>query len=441
MKTTSRLFLTLAVLGVIALLPAVAFAQQTGIQFYRPADQRGVYIFETPKEDTVAFTGLNVKWGAAFTQQFQSLSHENTPIVVEGTTINPLIGIGTGFNLATANLNMDAQLADGIRVNLITYLSSRHHPEAWVKGGFFQIDKLPMFNNEALDNLMNYLTLRVGHFEINYGDGHFRRTDNGNAMHNPFVGNYILDAFTTEIGAEVYFRHNGFLVMGGVTGGEIQGGIIEPNAGSRKPAFLGKIGYDSQFTPDFRGRLTGSVYTTASSARNTLYGGDRAGSRYYMAMDAPGATTAGAFTSGRINPGLVDQITAIQINPFVKFQGLELFGILEFASGANHAETAQDASRSVTHYVGEALYRFGTREQIYLGGRYGVLSGEIAPGLDVSVDRIQVGGGWFVTPNILAKLEYVNQNYNDFPGTAGYQGGRLHGGRFHGLMIEGVVAF
>jgi hypothetical protein len=137
------------------------------------------------------------------------------PFIVEGAAqVNPLIGIGSGFNLATANLNIDAQLADGIRVNLITYLSSRHHPEAWVKGGFFQIDKLPMFNSEALDNLMDYVTFRVGHFEINYGDGHFRRTDNGNAMHNPFVGNYILDAFTTEIGAELYFRHNGFLANG-----------------------------------------------------------------------------------------------------------------------------------------------------------------------------------------------------------------------------------
>jgi hypothetical protein len=441
MKTMHRLFLQLAVFAVIALLPISAFAQQTGIQFYRPADQRGVYIFETPKEDTVAFRGLSVKWGAAFTQQFQSLSHENTPITVDGAVVNPLIGIGTGFNLATANLNMDAQLADGIRVNLITYLSSRHHPEAWVKGGFFQIDKLPMFNSQALDNLFEYLTLRVGHFEINYGDGHFRRTDNGNAMHNPFVGNYILDAFTTEIGAEAYVRANGFLAMVGVTGGEIQGGLIKPNAGKRAPSILGKIGYDSQITPDLRGRLTGSVYTTSSSARNTLYGGDRAGSRYYLAMDAPGSSPAAAFTSGRINPGLVDQITAVQINPFIKYRGLELFGIIEFASGSNHAETAADVTRSVNHYVAEALYRFGPREQIYLGGRYNVLSGEIASNLDVSVDRIQIGGGWFVTPNILAKVEYVNQSYNDFPGTPAYQGGRLHEGRFNGIMVEGVVAF
>jgi hypothetical protein len=28
----------------------------------------------------------------------------------------------------------------------------------------------------ALNNLMKYATIRVGHFEINYGDAHFRRS-------------------------------------------------------------------------------------------------------------------------------------------------------------------------------------------------------------------------------------------------------------------------
>ena len=53
---------------------------------------------------------------------------------------------------------------------------------------------------------MQIVTVRVGHFEINYGDAHFRRSDNGNAIYNPFVGNYIMDAFTTEIGGEVYLK-------------------------------------------------------------------------------------------------------------------------------------------------------------------------------------------------------------------------------------------
>lgn len=72
----------------------------------------------------------------------------------------------------------------------------------WLKDGFILIDKLPV-NLGPLNALMEYATIRVGHFEINYGDAHFRRSDNGSAMFNPFVGNYIMDAFTTEIGGEV----------------------------------------------------------------------------------------------------------------------------------------------------------------------------------------------------------------------------------------------
>ncbi len=55
--------------------------------------------------------------------------------------------MSTGFNLAAANLNFDVQLDDGIRVFLENYMASRHHNEFWVKGGYIQIDKLPMFNN------------------------------------------------------------------------------------------------------------------------------------------------------------------------------------------------------------------------------------------------------------------------------------------------------
>ena len=76
--------------------------------------------------------------------------------------------------------------------------------------------------------------------EINYGDAHFRRSDNGNAIYNPFVGNYIMDAFTTEIGGEVYLKTGSVIAMGAVTGGEIRGTVLTP--GQRGPAFIGKLG-------------------------------------------------------------------------------------------------------------------------------------------------------------------------------------------------------
>ena len=91
---------------------------------------------------------------------------------------------------------------------------------------------------------MEYVTLRVGHFAINYGDAHFRRTDNGHAIYNPFVGNYMMEAFTTEIGGEVYLRNQGIIAMAAVTGGEIRGTVLSP--GKRGPTVIGKLGVDRQ---------------------------------------------------------------------------------------------------------------------------------------------------------------------------------------------------
>jgi len=55
---------------------------------------------------------------------------------------------------------------------------------------------------------------------------------------------------------------------------------------------------------------------------------------------------------------------------------------------------------------------------------------------DVGADRWQVGGGWFVTPNVLMKAEYVTQEFTGYPTT-----NIRRGGKFNGFMVEGVVAF
>ncbi len=421
----------LLILFAIAGLSVAAVAQglQRDMQYWRSYDQRGVNVFETGKIDSVGFEGMRVRIGGHFTQQWQNLTHSNTAapnLDANNVNLNQLMNIGAGTNLATANLNIDVALADGVRLNLVTYLSSRNHSEAWVKGGFLQVDKLSFLNIGNTDWFDNHFTLRVGHMEINYGDAHFRRTDNGNAMYNPFVGNYIMDAFTTEVGGELYYQNNGIIAMVAVTGGEIQGGVTNPDR--RKPNFIGKLGYDKNITDDVRLRLTGSIYTTEASSRNTLYGGDRAGSRYYMVMvNAPNAFT------GRINPNQADNITAFVLNPFLKIKGLELFGNFEQSTGKAANEVQ---NRTWNQFGADAVYRFGVSEKFYLAGRYNTVNGPLAGGLEVSLDRIQVGGGWFVTRNILAKLEYVSQNYNDFA-----QSDIRNGGKFNGLMIEGVIGF
>jgi len=403
------------------------------MQYFRAHDKRGINVFETTKDPGVEFTGFRLDFNAAFTSQVQNLSHSNTalPNIVDGVNQNELADIGFGFNNSTANLYLHAQLAPGIRVALSTYLSSRHHPEAWVKDGYLQIDESPI-DWVPLKALMQIVTIRVGHMEINYGDAHFRRSDNGNALYNPFVGNYIMDAFTTEIGAEVYLKPGNFIAMAAVTGGEMRGTVLNP--GQRGPAFIGKLGFDRQMTEDLRVRLTGSFYNANRSMNNTLYGGDRAGSRYYYVLENTQAAEASQFTSGLINPGFRNEVTAFQINPFVKFRGLEVFGVLERSEGRAANEPNE---RVWKQYAVDTVYRFLADEKLFVGVRYNRAEGTLA-GIpnELGAERWQVGGGWFILPGLLAKVEYVDQKFFGYPATH-----IRNGGRFHGLIAEGVVAF
>lgn len=85
----------------------------------------------------------------------------------------------------------------------------------------------------------------------------------------------------------------------------------------------------------------------------------------------------------------------------------------------------------------DTVYRFMPDESLFVGVRYNKAVGELAGVTgDVGADRWQVGGGWFITPHILAKAEYVNQKYFGYP-TANIRSG----GKFNGMMLEGVIAF
>lgn len=455
------LYLRHVLILTLGLLTGTTFAQDLKLNFFRANDQRGVNVFETSKEDLVPFDGVKVVLGGHFTQQFQSLSHENTAAprwVGEGENardLNQLVDLNPGFNLATANLNIDVQLADGIRLHLVTYLSSRHHTEAWVKGGYIQFDKLPL-NVDFLDEVMKYVTVKVGHMEINYGDAHFRRTDNGNAIYNPFVGNLVMDGFNTEIGGEVYYQNKGFIGMVGLTNGELNASVTN---GQNNPAIYGKLGFDKQLKDNLRVRLTTSVYHTSDlNHTNHLYSGDRTGSRYYLALQPAyvrdwrtgnirSANATADFRTGRFNPGFTAHITSWMVNPFVKVGGLEVFGTFETTIGGNArtVNAIKDANNGdiVSEELGrwnqvaiEGIYRFFPKENLFVGYRYNTVSDARAETDAQSINRHQIGAGWFITRNVLLKTEYVSQTYNNFA-SDDYR----NGGKFNGVMVEAVVGF
>lgn len=434
--------------------------------YWRPYDQRGINVFETSKAaDSLAYTGPRIRFGAGFTQQFQNLKHEN-PLAINNSvgSFSPAVAgnklkvITAGFQTAQANLYTDIQLADGIRLNVTTYLSSKHHNEAWVKGGYIQFDKLP-FKGQFWSDLMKITTVKIGHFEVNYGDEHFRRPDGGQTLYSPFMEGNIMDEFATEIGGEIYLQKNGLLGMVGVTNGMIKGNVDSLYAASnpdgdyhKSPSLLFKAGIDKQLTSSIRTRFTASYYGNQSCGSNTLFGGDRTGSNYQYIMElnsanpssATGAGTPLAF-SGRFNPGFSKKINTVMLNGFVKASGLELFGTYETAKGRTATETTD---RSVKQFAIEGIYRLGAAENLFVGARYNTVSGRLKAAVaDVNLNRTAFAAGWFLTRNVLLKGEYVIQHYNDFenafPSTtsAGLSTDYRAGGKFHGYVIEAVVGF
>ncbi len=413
MKTITKHIVVLAVMALMVVGNAVA-QQVSGLQYYTAPGKAMLNQFENPKTNTVEFEGLKVHVGGDFALQFQGISQTNSG--------DSLAELGNNFNLPTANLNFDVQLAPGMRMHLRTYLSSRHHTEAYVKGGFLQIDQLDFVEEGFLSDVMEVVTIKVGMDQINYGDTHFRRSDNATALYNPFVGNYIMDSFTTEPFMEVTYQSNGIIGVIGATNGRLNQSVTSTDDGF---VLFGKLGYDSQINEDLRLRLTGSFYnSTDKGTRDYIYGGDRAGSRYYKIAD-------GGDFSGRYNPRFAYQ-TAFQINPFVKFQGLEFFGVYEMVnSGA-------DAGGGFTQLGAELIYRLGDDEDFFVGGRYNTVSGEQTDASQTrEIDRINIGGGWFMTDNVLTKLEYVKQTY----GGNGYNGSLFQGAEFSGVMLEAVISF
>ncbi len=454
MKTNK---LMLAGAMVLCFSPLLSTAQFQKIDNLRAYDKTGINVFEDPKDTITTFDGLKIKFGAGFTQQFQNLKHKNPDalknnIGAVGTPGNKLRNITPGFMTAQANLFLDVQLADGVRLNITSYLSSRHHNEVWIKGGYIQFDKLP-FKGQIWEDLMEIATIKIGHYEIDYGDAHYRRSDGGNTLFNPFIENNIMDAFATEIGGQVMLRKHGLFGLIGMTNGMIKGNIDSLTAVAnpdgdytKSPSILLKGGFDRQLTTDIRVRVSGSYYGNQGGGSNTLFGGDRTGSNYQYVMEPNtiSESTAMAF-SGRFNPGFTKKINTFMLNGFLKVKGVEVFGTYEQASGRTAKETD---TRDAKQFSVDGVYRFGINENLFIGAKYNTVSarlannatgtgaGPIAYTANVKIDRMAAAAGWFLTKNVMLKGEYVVQKYKDFP-TADIRSG----GKFNGYVVEAVVGF
>ena len=182
------------------------------------------------------------------------------------------------------------------------------------------------------------------------------------------------------------------------------------------------MGYDKELIEDLRVRGTVSGYHVPDEHSGSyLWGGDRAGARYYSVMDTVGGDN---FRSGRWDPSSgQSKMTAIQGALTVSYKGLEVFGFYENMTGVRRG-----ADQHFNQLGIQAKYSY---KSFYLATRYNTVDDNNGS----TVDRLNVGAGWFMTENVLVKLDYVNQNYN------GPAHGHLDGGSFNGLVLEAAISF
>jgi hypothetical protein len=303
------------------------------------------------------------------------------------------------------------------------FLSSRHHNEAWVEGGYMTIDKLPFL--PAADKLMENITIKAGVMMPNYGDAHFYRSTNASVLSNPFVGNWIMDAYTTNPGMEIMFRKNGILALVGANNGRMNYG--RGNNIGEDLVLNFKAGYDKDINDDLRVRGTVSGYIVPEGHSSSyLWGGDRAGARYYdvMLWNDQSLMNAGNAKTGRWDPASgQSEMFSYQANLYLKDKGLEVFGIYENMTGVRRG-TDQ-------HFTQTAIQATYTYKSFYVGTRLN----KVDDNNGSTVNRMNLGGGWFMTENIVVKLDYVSQSYN------GPAHGAIDGGEFSGLVMEAAISF
>jgi hypothetical protein len=389
----------------------MAFMLSIGISIYAQ--------FEEDKLNPEDFKDLKVKVGADFALQYQGISHEAD---VE------LIDLKKNINLPTANMDIIADLAPGIRLTMNTFLSSRHHNEAWVEGGYLLIDYLPFL--PAANKIMKYVSIKAGVMMPDYGDAHFFRSTNAAVTKNPFVGNWIMDAYTTNPGMEITFRKNGILAVVGANNGRMnygRGGDLAEDL-----VFNWKLGYDTHLNENVRLRATLSGFHVGEGHSGaTLWDGDRAGARYYNVMQlydatTPSNNTADAnFRSGRWSPGANQtEMNTYMANLYFEVNDLQLFGIYETMKGAK-GTTDQEFSQ----LAAQAIYHIG---DLYVGGRWNKVEDKLS---NSTVERYNLGGGWNMLKYVVVKLDYVNQKYE------GFAHGAIDGGTFNGVVIEAAISF
>lgn len=364
---------------------------------------------------------------------WQNLEQSNAP--------DTLAELSHGFQAAVGNLHIAAALAEGIDVYVEFYLSSKQHAgQLFDREGWVNLSKLPeKWNVLNLNRLLDHIDVKAGHFEVDFGNQHLRRSDNAQVQKNPLIGNFIVDPNTVEAGLEVIGTEGLFHWLVGYGDGV----TVESFLDGRGNSFHSKVWLQPTSR---RYNLAASVYqvdhseTPIRSAKGTwdeLFAGNRSGSRYSGVLVYPAVNNQLASEAGQINLGQGKDELAWQLDAEYDARPLWLYAQYGRLKDSDINGSDPGKPEEKWSYWGAEAKLDVLPDALYVAGRYSRASTEKFQNIemDAFTDRVQLGLGYRLIDQMLFKIEYVTQRFDGF--TVGY----TDDPKFDGVLIEGSVSF
>jgi hypothetical protein len=372
---------------------------------------------------------MNLYMGLQTVGRYQALQQSN--VYIKGVS-QP--GLDPGFQDPFANLSFLGSIPDKLDVYFDTYVASRPHSSTmYGHEGYILFKRLPApLDKGALGGLFDYINVKVGAFDIDYGDDNYRRSNNARTQRNPLIDNPLVDTNVEEIGGEVYSIKGPVYWLFGVASGT----TTEHFDYGSQPSFHGKIwGYP---LPEVRTSIS-AYHVDLSNSLDTSY--------LYANVRSGGALAAvfgGGDNPGQILPQAGKDVTAVQGDLMWNHWPFETYANVGWVedSDINGPLPGTPTERWVYGAI-EPVYHI--TPALYVAGRYSYAIASSVNGISTSgwVDRVELGGGYWITESLLGKIEYIYEQYHNFGAADGVVSGvdAFRGPRFSGVVFEVSFAF
>jgi hypothetical protein len=347
------------------------------------------------------------------------------------------LSLSPGFQTPFGDLSFLACFDDVMDVYYDLYLASRpHQSTTYGHEGFIILHRMPgsLAENSLIQGFFNIADVKVGAFDIDFGDSRYRRSNNARVQFNPLIGNPVVDPESDEIGVEVYSKPTRLNWLVSLTGGTTTGKVDRHNG----YGVHGKLW--SEVIPDLRAALSGYRADHSASVggdKSFLFSNSRSGGPYDSVIndgDAP----------GQILPANGKDVTALQGDLTWNHWPYEVYGNIGWTQDTD-TNGPDPGSPTESWYYAAAEGVYHLTPNLYAAARYsGAFAGKINDlSSDGVVHRIQVGGGYWLTRTMLVKGEYVYEWYDDFRPAEGQVGGidAWRGPSFNGVIFEASFSF